>query len=148
MKIILLKNVNNLGKIGEVKEVADGYARNFLIPRGFAEAATEGAVARIEEMKKAAERKAEHELKAIQELAEKLEGVEVIIKAKAEEGGKLYGSVSEEQIASKLKEKGFDIKKKQIVLEKPIKDLGGHEVMVQLNHGLEAKVYVMVTEEK
>lgn len=148
MKVILLKNVNGLGKIGEVKEVAPGYARNFLIPQGLAEAATEQAVAQIEQMKEAARRKVEFELKTFQELAEKLEGVEIVIKAKAEEGGKLYGSVSEEQIVSKLKEKGFDIKKKQIVLEKPIKDLGGHEVLVQLNHGLEAKIYVMVAEEK
>jgi large subunit ribosomal protein L9 len=148
MKVILLKDVNKLGKMGDAKEVAEGYGRNFLIPRGLAKVATEQAVAQIEETRKAAERKAESELNKFQELAEKLEGVEIVIKAKAEEGGKLYGSVGEEQIVSKLKEGGFDIKKEQIVLEKPIKDLGGHEVVIQLNHGLEARIYVTVAEEK
>lgn len=148
MKVILLKNVEKLGKMGEVKEVADGYARNFLIPRGLAELATEKALAKIEEIKKATARKAELELKKFQELAEKLEGIEIVVKAKVGEGGKLYGSVTEEQIAQKLKEKGFEIKKGQIKLEKPIKEVGGHEVMVQLNHGLEARIYVMVVEEK
>jgi large subunit ribosomal protein L9 len=81
-------------------------------------------------------------------LAEKLEGVEIFIKAKADKSGKLYGAVGEEQIVQKLKELGFEIDKKQIKFEKPIKELGGHEVMILLNHGLEARIYVMVTEEK
>jgi len=148
MKVILLRDVNKLGKMGDVKEVALGYARNFLIPRGLAKLATPEAATQIEEMKKVEERKAELELKKFQELAEKLEGVEVVIKAKVGEGGKLYGSVTEEQIDQKLKEMGFEIKKEQIKLEKPIKDAGGHEVVVQLNHGLEARIYVMVVEEK
>ena len=148
MKVILLKNVDKLGRAGEVKEVAEGYGRNFLIPRGLARLATVGAVSETETRARAAVEKAAHEEKRLKKLAKELSGVEIKIAAKVGEGGKLYGSVGVEEIAIVLKRKGFVIDKDQIKLDKPIKDVGGHEIVVKLEEGLEAKVYVRITEEK
>jgi len=148
MKIILLKNVDKVGRVGEIKEVADGYARNFLIPRGLAQVATPGAVAKIEAKKQSAAKKEEIELKKLQRLTKEMSGIEIKIPAKVGEGGKLYGSVGREQIAIELKRKGFEVESEQIKLDKPIKDVGGHEVVVQLGQGLETRVLVRVVEEK
>lgn len=148
MKVILLKNVDKIGREGEIKEVAEGYARNFLIPRGLAQLATAGVVAKIETLKQVAAKKAETEIKNSKELVKKLNGVEVVIKSRMGEGKKLYGSVTGEMIARKLEEKGFEVPEKHIKLDKPIKDVGGHEVVVKLGQGLEAKVLVRVVEEK
>lgn len=148
MKVILLKNVDKVGKAGETKEVAEGYGRNFLIPRGLARLATVGFVAKVEAQKKAAAEKALNEEKKIKKIAKELLGVEIKIAAKVGEGGKLYGSVGIEEVAVELKKKGFEIEKNQIKMKKPIKDVGGHEIVVKLREGLNAKVLVRVVEEK
>jgi large subunit ribosomal protein L9 len=148
MKVILLKNVDKLGRIGETKEVAEGYGRNFLIPRGLARLATPGFVAKVEAQKQAAVEKAAHEQKKLKKLAKELSGVEIKIAAKVGEGGKLYGSVGVEEIAIELKRKNFEVDKDQIKLDKPIKDVGGHEIVVKLGEGLEVKILVRVVEEK
>lgn len=148
MKVILLKNVDKVGRAGETKEVAEGYARNFLIPKGLARLATAGFVAKVEAQKQAAVEKAAHEEKRLKKLAKELSGVEIKIAAKVGEGGKLYGSVGVEEIAVELKKKGFEIEKNQIKMDKPIKDVGGHEIVVKLGGGLEAKLLVRVVEEK
>lgn len=148
MKVILLKNVDKLGRSGEIKEVAEGYGRNFLIVRGLARLATAGAVSEVETRAKAAVEKAAHEQKKIKKLAKELSGVEIKIAAKVGEGGKLYGSVGVEEIAIELKRKDFEVDEDQIKLDKPIKDVGGHEIVVKLGEGLEAKVHVRITAEK
>jgi large subunit ribosomal protein L9 len=148
MKIILLKNVDKVGRAGETKEVAEGYARNFLIPKGLARLATAGAVTKVESEKRAAEEKVVNEQKKLKKLAKELSGVEIKIPAKVGEGGKLYGSVGTEEIAIELKRMGFEVEKEQIKLDKPIKDVGGHEIVLKLGQGLLAKILVRIVEEK
>lgn len=148
MKIILLKDVEKLGKKGEVKNVADGYARNFLIPNKLAALATKSELAKLEEQKKIETEKAEEELKFYQEIANQIDGLEMEIPVKVSEEGKLFGAVTASQIAEKLKEKNFEIKKEQIKLESPIKEIGEYEAIVEFPHNLETKIKVIIVEEK
>lgn len=148
MKVILLKNVDKVGKEGETKDVAEGYGRNFLIPRGLARLATAGAVTEIETKAKAAAEKAVHEEKRLKKMAKDIFGLEIKIPAKVGDGGKLYGSVGAEEISAELKRNGFELEKSRIKLEKSIKDVGGHEVVVKLGEGVTAKVLVRVVEKK
>ena len=124
MKVILLQDIDKLGKKYEVKEVKDGYARNFLLPRGLVKIATEEALVWLEEKKSLLEEKAEEKLKQIQDLASRVDGQEVVIIVKVGEEGQLFESVSAQKISEELKKMGFDIKKSQIVLDEPIKELG------------------------
>ena len=146
MKIIILKNDPKIGVAGEVKEVSDGYARNYLIPNGIAMLATPKELARLEEEKKVEARKAENELKDFQEIAAKLDGYEIEIFEKVSDAGTLYSSLSTAKIAKALKEKGFDIDKKQIKISSPIKEVGEHDVNVVFEHGLEVGMKVIVAE--
>ena len=146
MKVILLKDVEKLGKKGDVKEVADGYARNFLIPNKLVVLATKSELAKLEEQKKIEAQKAEKELIRFQEIASQVDGLELEIPVKVSEDGKLFGTITANQIAESLKEKGFEIKKEQIKLEKPIKEIGEYEVTIEFPHNLEAKIKVIVLE--
>ena len=146
MKVILLKDVKNLGDEGDVKEVALGYARNFLIPQGLAVEATPQAEAEAKAKKEKIAKEAEMNLKKAEELAAKLEGQTVEVTAKASEGGTLYGAVSEAKIAEALKKKGFAVRKNQIKAEH-IKEVGEHEITINLDHGLEAKVTLVINTE-
>jgi len=148
MKIILLKDVEKLGKKFDVKDVADGYARNFLLPKGLAKQATEAAIKQLEIEKKAAELAAEMDLKVVEEAVVGLDGQEIEIKVKASEDGKLYGAITPVKIVKILKEKGFDVKKSQVKLAAPIKEIGEYDIVLELAHGLEAKVKIIVTEEE
>lgn len=147
MKVILLRDVEKLGKKFDVKEVADGYARNFLIPKGLAKPATESALKTLEAEKAAAEAMAVEDLKKTEEMVAALDGQEIEIPAKAGEDGKLYGSLTPLKIAKTLKDKGMEIKKNQIKLSAPIKEVGEHEIIIEFPHGLEAKVKLIVAEE-
>ena len=157
MKVILLKDVEKLGKKGEIKNVADGYARNFLIPNKLAVLATKSELAKLEEQKKIETEKAEEELKFYQEIASQIDGLEIEIPVKVSEEGKLFGAVTASQINEKLKEnlsrsrvlqEGFEIKKEQIKLEEPIKEIGEYEAIVEFPHNLETKIKVIIVEEK
>ncbi|OGZ34921.1 MAG: 50S ribosomal protein L9 [Candidatus Portnoybacteria bacterium RIFCSPLOWO2_01_FULL_43_11] len=148
MKIILLEDINNLGKKHEIKRVADGYARNFLFPKKMAVLANQSNFKKTEEQKKIDAEKAEEELKISQDLAGQLDGLEIEIPAKIKEDGKLFGSVTASQIASELKTRGFEIKKEQIRLNEPIKETGEREVAIEFPHNLEAAIKVIVTEEQ
>lgn len=148
MKVILTKDVQNLGSTGDIKDVADGYARNFLIPGGLAQAATKASLKKAEEIKKEKELRSEKEFKNAQELAEKLEGILVNIKAKADESGKLYAAVKAEDISEEIKKKGFDLAKAKFVIKEPIKEIGEHEIAIDLDHGLEVRCVVQVESEK
>lgn len=149
MKVILKADVKGKGKKGQMIEVAEGYARNFLIPKGLAVLATADAMntMRLQEKAKA---KADAEAKAAAtEIAEKLKGLQVKVPSKGGEGGKLFGAVTGREIAAALKEQhGVDIDSKKLVLDEPIKSFGSYEVKAKLGFEISGTVYVIVTEEK
>jgi len=148
MRVILLQDIDKLGKKYDIKEVADGYARNFLFPKGLAKPATKEALKWLEIQKEIEEKKAEEELKKVQSLATAIDGQEITIPIKIGEEGQLFESVTAQKIFEKLKENGFEIKKNQIVLDKPIKELGEFPIKIKFEHNLEAEIKVIVAEEK
>ena len=132
MKVILTKDITALGHLGTVVDVAQGYARNYLIPQGLAMEATKGNLAQVEQVKaKYAEVRAKEQEAALAKVAT-LEGVSVTIAQRVGEGERLYGSVTAAMIAEALEAKGFDLDRKQLDLEEPIKKLGTYEVAVRL----------------
>jgi large subunit ribosomal protein L9 len=147
MQVILRKEVEKLGAEGELVKVKDGYARNFLIPRGLAVRATEGRIRAIETEKKQKAFKIERERKAARDLAESLERLLLNVKVKAGEEGRLYGTVTAQMVADGLKAKGFDIDRKQITIDPPIKQVGKHEVAVKLYSDVVAKLQLEVEAE-
>lgn len=146
MKVILLKKVSSLGVPGDVKEVTLGYARNFLLPQGLAKEATSQAIAEVESIKQKAQKEAEMDLEKTEKLIQKLEGQMIEVTAKANEQGTLFAAISSAKIASALKAKGFDVRKEQIKAEH-IKELGEHEVALELDHGLEARITLIINSE-
>ena len=148
VKVILLKDIENIGKKSEVKNVANGYARNFLFPKNLAKIATKEAIGELEKQKELEEKKAEEELKTTQEIVKKVDGLEIEMPVKVDEQGKLYGSINEVEISKILTDKRFDIKKKQIKIPQPIKEIGEHQITILFDHNLEAEIKIIVTEEK
>jgi large subunit ribosomal protein L9 len=148
MKVILLKDIQKLGKRNDVKEVADGYARNFLLPKKMAIAATESALKELKLKRKQQEELAEKELKEIQAAVQKLEGIEIEIRAKVDKNGRLYAGIGPQQIINALSDKNFDVKNVQIELKDQIKELGEKEVILEFPHGLEAKIRVIIAAEQ
>jgi len=144
MKVIFLKDVEKVGKKFEVKEVKDGYARNFLLPNGLAKPATKEVLEWLEIQKEIQERKAEQDLKKAQELASTLDGLELTISVKVGESDQLFESVTAQKISEKLKEMGFDIKKGQVELQEPIKEIGEFPVKIKLEHNLEVEIRVEI----
>ncbi len=147
MKVILRKNHEKLGNIGDVVDVKDGYARNHLLPRNIAFPATKGSVAALEEEKKQAERRVTKDLKGSEKIAADLEKVSITLQMKVGEDEKLFGSVTSQMIADALKDQGFNIDKRIIDLEEPIKALGIYDVNVKLHQNVNAKVKVWVVRE-
>ena len=149
MKIILKQDVKGKGKKGQMIEAAEGYARNFLIPKGLAVEATPDAVNTMNLQAKA-KAKADAEAKAeALAVAEKLKASQVKLTAKGGEGGKLFGAVTGKEISGALKEQfGMDIDGKKLVLEQPIKSFGGYQVKAKLGFEVSGTVYVLVIEEK
>ena len=146
MKIILQKDVDDLGKEGEIKEVSDGFARNYLIPEGLAKMATEKKVKQVEKEREKKKAEKEKELKELEEKATKLDGQEVEVGVKVGEEGQLYESVTAGKIQNALKEEGMEVKRKQIELEDAIEELGEFTVSLNFKHNLEAQIRVIVTE--
>lgn len=149
MKVILKQDVKGKGKKGQMIEAAEGYARNFLLPKGMAVLATADAVNTMNLQAKA-KAKADAEAKAAAlEIAEKLKSCQVKIAAKGGEGGKLFGAVTGKEIAAALKEQyGMDVDSKKLVLDQPIKTFGSFEIKAKLGFEISGTVYVLVTEEK
>ena len=149
MKVILTQDVRGKGKKGQMIEAAEGYARNFLLPKGMAVLATADAVNTMNLQAKA-KAKADAEAKAAAlKIAEKLKSCQVKIAAKGGEGGKLFGAVTGKEIAAALKEQyGMDVDSKKLVLDQPIKTFGSFEVKAKLGFEISGTVYVLVTEEK
>lgn len=148
MRVILLHDVEKVGKKYDIKEVADGYARNFLISKGLAKPATKENLIWLEKQKEIEAKKIEKELKKAQEKASAIDGQEIIISVKVGEEGQLFESITSQKIYEKLKELGFEIKKNQINLPKPIKELGEFPVKIKFEHNLEAEIKVIIIEEK
>ena len=145
MKVILLEDVKTLGKKGQVVNVSDGYARNMLLPKGYATEATEGNIRSLKKQKAiAAEKKAE-EKAAAQQTAEKIGKVSVEIKTKAGEGGRIFGSITSKDIADALKaQHNITVDKKKILLDSPIKQTGEMTVEIKLYTDVNAKLKVVV----
>lgn len=143
MKVILSQNVKNIGKIGDVKEVSDGYARNFLLPKKLAEAATETGIKNVENLKNKMAEAEQADLEKNQQLAESLQDREILIQVK-EKDGKLFGSVNAKMIAKELKKEVLDIDEKSVILAEPIKKVGEYDVKIELGHGIETFVKVIV----
>lgn len=149
MKVILLQDVKSLGAKDSILEVSDGYARNYLLPRGLAIQAKGGAVKEIKLKKEAIQSRKERELAEAQKLAKKLENAELVINAKAGSSGKLFGSITSLDISQKFKEKfNLDINRKKIYMEDYIKSLGDHAVELRLYPEVTATVNVKVVAEK
>jgi len=144
MKIILLKDIYKVGKAGDVVKVANGYARNYLLPKKFAILATKLNLKKIEKIKEEAEKERVKLITEQKILAEKIQDLILTFKRKTDENGHLYGSVSEVDIAKALNEKGFDIKKSQIKMEKHFKELGEYEVEVALASDIKSTVKVII----
>lgn len=147
MKVILKSDIKGTGKKGDLIEVSDGYARNFLFPRKLAEAATAQSVNELNAKREAANRHAALEKAAALELKEKLEACQVEVKAKGGSAGRLFGSVTAKEVADAMSAQlGSEIDKKKIVMDKDIKTVGDYEVSVKLYAGVAAKVTIKVSE--
>jgi large subunit ribosomal protein L9 len=140
MKVILLKDVDGLGATGTVKEVKEGYARNYLLPRGLAAEATDRAVRTMQRQQQTAEQRVQRERETVQQLAGALEQAVVEMRAKGGEGGRLFGSITGADVAAALAAKGFQVDKKQIALDEPIKAAGFYKVPVRVGQGVVAHV--------
>ena len=144
MKVILKQDVKGSGKQGDVIEVSDGYAKNFLLKKGLAEPATASGLNEISQRKTAdAYHKAENE-KQLRELAKKVNGKTVIVPIRAGENGKVFGSVTSKEIASKLADMGYEIDKKKIVLKDSLKTVGDYPAEIRFMEGVSAKITVSV----
>jgi large subunit ribosomal protein L9 len=144
MKVILRKEVEKLGKAGEAVSVRDGFARNFLVPRGLAYVATEGALRRIEQEMKQHTRVIAREKVDAEEFARRLGDVSVTVPMKVGEEERLYGSVTPQMISDSLGNQGYAVDRRSVVLDEPIKTLGSHDVVIKLKHGVQGKVRVNV----
>ena len=144
MEVILKEDVANLGHRGDVVKVADGYGRNFLLPRKLAMQATEANKSVIEQMKAAAARRSATEKAQAQELVTKLEPVALSFTRKSGENGQLFGSVTSADIAGELGTKGFDVDRRKIQLSEPLKSLGDYTVAIKLHREVTAHIKVAV----
>jgi len=150
MKVVLLKDIENIGKKYEVKEVKGGYARNYLIPRGLAKLADKKTLEWVEKQRQVEEEKAAKELERVAKIVSQIDGLEIEVPVKVGEKGQLFEKISAQKIANILKEKGYDIKRNQIELleDKEIEETGEFSVKVRFEHNLEAELKIIVVEEE
>jgi len=147
MKVVFLQNVPNVARAGEIKKVADGYARNFLIPRKLAILATAGAMSTLEAQIKAESRSQGQMGGELLELAKHLEGSEIMVAARTGANERLYGSITTADIATEIESAtGFVVDKRKIELEEPIRQLGSYEIDIRLAKEIVPKIRVTVTE--
>jgi large subunit ribosomal protein L9 len=147
MKIILKEDIKKLGKMGQIVDVADGYARNYLVPKGLAVEASTKNVRSLEHEKKIIQEKARKHKDSAQDLASRISAMTLTIKAKAGEEEKLFGSVTTMDIAEALLTQGVEIEKKKIVLEEPIKRLGSYSVQIKLHPDVSVPLTIEVIQE-
>ncbi|MNL23209.1 50S ribosomal protein L9 [compost metagenome] len=144
MKVILQKDVKDVGRVGELVNVSEGFARNFLFPRKLAAEATEKRVKEYEHLKRVADTKKKKAQAERQELLNKVNGTTVTFKLAAGETDKLFGTVTTTDISKELQKAGFSVDRRDIVLEEPIKILGQHKAIVRYSEGMEAKIQISV----
>jgi len=148
MKVLLLEDVINVGMAGDVVTVADGYGRNYLIPRGMAKVATSGALKQADQIRIAGERKRDRELASAQDLARRIEALTLTFQARAGEKGKLYGSVTTADLAEAMEpELGQEIDRRKIISD-PLRQLGEHSVEVRLMTDVSATLKVIIESEE
>lgn len=147
MKIILLEDVDKLGKKYDVKEVKDGYARNFLIPKNLIKIADKKNMKWLEGQKQIIVGKAEEDLKKTETRASAIDGLEVIIPVKTGDKGQLFESITTQKISDKIKELGINVDASQIDLNEPIKELGEFSINIKFEHNLEAEVKIIINSE-
>jgi large subunit ribosomal protein L9 len=145
MKVILLQNVENIGKKNDIKEVSPGFARNFLLSKGLAVLATSDNLQKLKSKEKAVEARAEEELKEAEKAVAKLDGQEVEINVKVGKEGQLFQAVTKQIISERLIEMGLKVEKEQIELEHPIKESGEFPINLKFSHNLEAKIKIIIT---
>jgi large subunit ribosomal protein L9 len=148
IEVLLMDQVEGLGIEGDIVKVADGYARNFLFPKGFATVVTEGKKRQIEKKRTARLTQLEKEKGAAVELAKKIEGIECTIAAKVGENGKMFGSVGIPQILEKIAEQGLKIDRTKVVLTTPLHELGVFDVSIKLHPEVTGTLKVWIVEEK
>jgi large subunit ribosomal protein L9 len=147
MKVLLVKDVYKLGRAGDIKKVADGYGRNFLIPQGLAVLATAGALKQVEKIRSTAEVRRTEQNSELKDLASHINGVTLVFGAKAGETGKLYGSITTQDVATAIQEKTrYEVKKQQIDMQ-PIRNLGEYTAHVRLTMDLVPEVKIIVHRE-
>ncbi len=140
MKLILKQDVDNLGESGEIVDVKDGYGRNYLIPKGFAIHATESTIRAVQEEKRQQSRKIEAKRENADKLAQQLAEVSVTISVKAGEDGKIFGTVTSQQLTDALNEKGFDLDRRKVTIDGDVKSLGEYTATVDLHAEVKAQV--------
>ena len=149
MKVIFNQDVRGQGKKGEMKEVSDGYARNYLLPRKLASEATPDMINAFKLKEKAKKAQMEREKAQAEENAKRLEGIQVTISARAGQGGRLFGAITSQEISDALREQhGIEIEKNKIVQSEPIKSFGSFEVKAKLGYEVSGKINVLVVEKK
>jgi len=147
MKVILKDDVKKVGKMGDIVKVADGYARNFLIPKGLAVEANTKNIKSIEHEKRVIQEKAKQIKNSAKKMSDRIASMTLVIKANAGEEEKLFGSVTTMDIAEALKNEGIEIDKKKISLDEPIKRLGTYSVNIKVHHDITTNVMVQVVQE-
>jgi large subunit ribosomal protein L9 len=147
VKVILSQDVPSLGRAGTVVEVKEGYARNYLFPRGLAVEATEGRMRALRQEREAGDRRGARQREEAARAAATLSGRQIVITARGGDRGRLFGAVTAQDVAEALRRQGFDVSKKQVVLDHPIKVAGSHWVTVRLEHDQHARVRVVVEAE-
>tara|TARA_A100001011_G_scaffold93500_1_gene98373 strand:+ start:3107 stop:3553 length:447 start_codon:yes stop_codon:yes gene_type:complete len=145
MQVIIRKKIEKLGDIGDIINVKDGYARNYLLPRGYVVKATPGNIKEVELIKSQIKKRNDKKINNQKELAKKISQLKINIPVKVGEDNQIFGSVTSANISEYLIEKGFEVNKKSIKLDDPIKSLGIHNVILKLDDGIEStlKVYVI-----
>lgn len=147
MKVILKEDIKKIGKMGQIVDVADGFARNYLVPKGLAVEANTKNIRSVEHEKKIVHEKARKLKDSAQDLSSKISAMTITIKAKAGEEGKLFGSVTTMDIAEALHNEGIEIDKKRISLEEPIKRLGSYPINIKLHPDVSVQLNIQVIEE-
>ncbi len=148
MQVILIKDIEKLGKKYEVKEISSGYARNYLIPKKLVVQATDKLLKWAETGRKGQEQKAEEKLKKISNSVSEIDGLEVEILVKVGEDGQLFEKINQQKISDALKKLGYEIKKTQIELEEPLQEIGEFPVKLKFQDNLEGEIKIIIGEEK
>tara|TARA_Y100001960_G_scaffold305257_1_gene359239 strand:+ start:325 stop:771 length:447 start_codon:yes stop_codon:yes gene_type:complete len=148
MKIILLKSQNNLGNVGDIVNVKDGYARNFLIPNKIASVASKENISSLQSWIEQESKKEANNRKNLELLAKYLDKLTLKFSLQAGEDGKLFGSVTSQMISDEIDQQGYSVDKKEIILEEPLKQTGNHFVHVNLSEDLKPKIKIKISEEK